>query len=171
MRDSTVSASKSRSPPACMRTTSRSVKMPTGHSPESGPSTAPTFSACMVRIASVMLDLADTVTTRRPLPTNTSLSFIGASCNCYGILPAQLGWHRTGHRPKSNDFSVQRLEARQHAAREALHIGAREVGGQRAELAHDEQVAKAHLAPVPLESFGDGLGAAADEETQLDRLL
>src|SRR5437764_15219127 len=72
-----------------MRTTSRSVKMPTGHSPESGTSTAPTFSACMVRIASVMLDLAETVTTRRPLPANTSLSFIGASCTRHPTRPAR----------------------------------------------------------------------------------
>src|SRR5258706_932289 len=63
IRASTVSVSKSRSPSAYRRTTSRSVKTPTGHPSASGTITAPTFSACMMRIASATLDLADTVTT------------------------------------------------------------------------------------------------------------
>src|SRR6266850_4094109 len=59
---------------------------------------------------------------------------------------------------------LKRLEPRHHAAREALHVGAREIGRQRAELAHHEQVAEAHLAPVALERPGHGLGAARSEE-------
>src|SRR3954468_6792360 len=79
MRDSTGKASKSRSPSAYMRSTSRSVKMPTGQAPESGTTTEPTCSACMVRIASATLDRADTVITRRPFAASTSFSVIGAS--------------------------------------------------------------------------------------------
>src|SRR5918996_323625 len=79
MRASTGSLSKSRSPSAYMRTMSRSVKMPTGHPSASGTMTAPTFWACMVRIASATLDLADTVTMRgRPLAASTSFSIMDA---------------------------------------------------------------------------------------------
>src|SRR5258706_9899221 len=69
------------------------------------------------------------------------------------------------------DRLVQRLQPRHHAAREALHAGAGEIGRQRAELAQDEQVAEAQLAPMALEGLGHRLGAAADEESQLDRLV
>ncbi|HYN13292.1 MAG TPA: ABC transporter substrate-binding protein [Burkholderiales bacterium] len=82
MRASTARVSKSRSPLACRRTTSRSVKMPTGHPSASGTSTAPIFSACMVRMASAILDLADTVTKRRPLAASTSLSFMARLLRC-----------------------------------------------------------------------------------------
>src|SRR5205807_1300220 len=76
---STGRRSRSRSPSANRRTTSRSVKMPTGQPSASGISTAPTFSARMVRIASPTLDLADTATTRLPLAASTSLSFIAVA--------------------------------------------------------------------------------------------
>src|SRR5713226_6260424 len=76
---STGRRSRSRSPSANRCTTSRSVKMPTAQPSPSGTSTAPTFSACMVRIASATLDLADTATTRLPLAASTSLSFIAVS--------------------------------------------------------------------------------------------
>src|SRR5438105_9007584 len=54
--------------------------MPTGHPSPSGTITAPTFSRCMVRIASATLDLARTVTTRWPFVASTSFRFMNASC-------------------------------------------------------------------------------------------
>src|SRR6267378_7641055 len=70
---------------------------------------------------------------------------------------------------KTNRPSRERLEPWHHAAGEAFHVAAGEVGGQGAELAHHEQVAEAHLAPVALERLRHGLGAAADEQAELDR--
>src|SRR4051812_13389182 len=46
---------------------------------------------------------------------------------------------------------LERLQGRHHVAREALHVAAGEVGGQRAELAHHQQVAEAHFRPEFLE--------------------
>ena len=40
------------------------------------------------------------------------------------------------------------IERRHDFAREELHVPAREVGGKRAKLAQDEQVANAHFLPV-----------------------
>src|SRR5207302_4650018 len=68
-----------RSPPRNKRSTSRTVKVPTGKLSAPGTLTAPTSSRRMVRIASPSPDLADPATTRLPLAASTSLSFIAVS--------------------------------------------------------------------------------------------
>src|SRR5437660_9783615 len=119
IRASTGSRSKSRSPSAYSRTMSRSVKMPTGQPSASGTSTAPTFSACMVRIASATLDLADTVTRRRPLAANTSSSFIGASRVVAASLAQDLADVVAGVevRDELPQIGSERVASRHHADR------------------------------------------------------
>src|SRR5438105_10380412 len=89
--------------------------MPTGHPSPSGTITAPTFSRCMVRIASATLDLARTVTTRWPLVASTSFRFMDASC--VAALWPLYGWRSLDLNDVKLDFAladVLRREGRAH---------------------------------------------------------